>query len=56
MDKDRLIGAGKQVVGSVKQAIGRLIGDTKLQLDGKAQQAEGRLQNVAGGAKDALNR
>lgn len=54
MDKDRIIGAGKQIVGSVKEGFGKLIGDARLQADGKAMQAEGKLRNVVGSAKDAL--
>jgi uncharacterized protein YjbJ (UPF0337 family) len=54
MDKDRLIGAGEQIIGSVKQHLGKLLGDTKLQVDGKAEQAAGRLRNAAGSAKDTL--
>ena len=54
MDKDRLIGAGKQVRGTVKQAVGKLIGDAKLQVDGKAETVEGKAQNAAGSVKDTL--
>jgi uncharacterized protein YjbJ (UPF0337 family) len=54
MDKDRVIGAGKQILGSVKEAVGKLVGDAKLQVDGKAEQIEGQLQNDAGSAKDSL--
>jgi uncharacterized protein YjbJ (UPF0337 family) len=54
MDNDRLIGAGKQILGSAKEFVGRLIGDTKLQLDGKAEQAAGKAQNVVGNVKDTL--
>ena len=56
MDKDRVIGAGRQIAGSVKQAVGELVGDAKLQLDGKAEQIEGKLQNAAGSVKDTLKR
>jgi uncharacterized protein YjbJ (UPF0337 family) len=56
MDKDRVIGAGKQMTGAVKQAVGKLVGDAKLQRDGKAEQVEGKLQNAVGGVKDALKR
>ncbi len=45
---------GKQILGSAKQVVGKLVGDTKLQADGKAEQAEGAIQNTAGGLKDAL--
>jgi uncharacterized protein YjbJ (UPF0337 family) len=37
MNKDRLVGAGKQVVGSAKQIVGKLVGDSKLQVDGKTE-------------------
>ena len=42
MDKDRIIGSGKQIMGSVKEVVGRLIGDAKLQTDGRAEQREER--------------
>jgi len=54
MDKDRIAGAAKTVVGNVKEAIGNLIGDQKTAAEGKADQAAGKLQNAVGGAKDAL--
>lgn len=54
MDKDRIGGSLKQVVGSVKETAGRILGDDKAEADGKAMQAEGRLQNAIGGAKDKV--
>lgn len=54
MDKNRIIGSGKQVKGSIKVAVGKAIGDAKLQVDGKAEQAEGKIQNVVGSIKDSL--
>lgn len=54
MDKDRIIGSGKQIAGVMKEIVGKLVGDAKLQVDGKAEQVEGRLQNAAGSAKDSL--
>ena len=30
MDKDRVVGVAKQVIGSLKQVFGRAVGDTKL--------------------------
>jgi uncharacterized protein YjbJ (UPF0337 family) len=56
MDKDRVIGVGKQMVGAVKQAVGKLVGDGKLQADGKSEQVEGKLQNAVGSVKDTLRR
>jgi uncharacterized protein YjbJ (UPF0337 family) len=54
MDKDRVIGAGKQMLGTAKETIGKLVGDAKLVAEGKAAKVEGRLQNAAGGVKDTL--
>ena len=54
MDKDRIAGAAKQVKGSVKEAIGKITGDAKLQAEGAAEKAAGKVQNTAGGAKDAV--
>ncbi len=51
-----MIGDGKQMVGGAKELLGRFIGDAKLQTDGKAEQAEGKLQNAAGSAKDAVRK
>jgi uncharacterized protein YjbJ (UPF0337 family) len=57
MDKDRVIGAGKQMVGAVKQGVSKLVGDARLQVDGKAEQLDGnKLQNAAGSVKDTLQR
>ena len=52
MDKDRIGGSAKEIKGSVKEAIGKAIGDAKLQSDGKADKVEGKVQNALGGVKD----
>ena len=54
MDKDRIEGAGKKVKGAVKEGVGKATGDAKLQAEGKADKAEGKIQNAVGGVKDAL--
>ena len=54
MDKDRIEGAGNQVKGSIKQAAGKVLGDTKLQAEGTADKLKGKVQNAVGGAKDAI--
>jgi uncharacterized protein YjbJ (UPF0337 family) len=54
MDKDRVDGAAKQMVGNVKEGLGKITGDAKLEADGKAEKAEGKIQNAVGGAKDAI--
>lgn len=54
MDKDRIKGVGDQAKGAVKDATGKVIGDAKLQAEGKADKMKGKLENAVGGAKDAL--
>jgi uncharacterized protein YjbJ (UPF0337 family) len=54
MDKDRIEGSAKQVKGAIKDAAGKVTGDTKLQSEGKADKVEGKIQNAVGGLKDTL--
>jgi uncharacterized protein YjbJ (UPF0337 family) len=54
MDKDRIAGAAKQAKGAIKDAAGKLLGDSKLKAEGKADKVEGKVQNAVGGAKDAV--
>jgi uncharacterized protein YjbJ (UPF0337 family) len=54
MNKDRIAGAAKEIKGSIKQTIGKAVGDTKLQSEGSADKVEGKVQNAIGGLKDAL--
>ena len=54
MDKDRIVGSAKQIKGTVKQVVGKAVGDTKLKAEGDADKIEGQVQNVIGGVKDTL--
>ena len=54
MDEDRVAGAAKRVKGSIKEAIGKLTGDTKTQAEGAAEKAAGSGQGSAGEAKDTV--
>ncbi len=56
MDKDRVEGSLKQAKGNVKEAAGKVTGDTKLQAEGKADKAAGKVQNAVGGLKDQLRK
>ena len=56
MNKDRIEGVAKQIKGSVKEAAGKVLGDSKLVADGKADKVEGKLQNTLGGLKDAVSK
>jgi uncharacterized protein YjbJ (UPF0337 family) len=54
MDKNRIAGSVKEVTGAAKEAVGKVIGDAKLQSDGKAEKAIGKIQNAVGGVNDAV--
>jgi len=53
-DEDRVEGSAKQMKGNLKTGAGKVLGDSKLQAEGKSEKAEGKLQNAIGGIKDAL--
>jgi uncharacterized protein YjbJ (UPF0337 family) len=54
MDKDRIVGSAKELKGAVKQALGKALGDAKLESDGRADKIEGTIQNAVGGIKDTF--
>jgi uncharacterized protein YjbJ (UPF0337 family) len=54
MDKNRVEGSIKEVKGATKEAVGKAIGDAKLQSDGKAEKTVGKVQNAVGGLNDAV--
>jgi uncharacterized protein YjbJ (UPF0337 family) len=56
MDKDRIAGSAKEIKGSVKETIGKAVGDAKLESDGKTDKVAGKVQNAVGGLKDALRK
>lgn len=56
MDKDRIEGSAKVVAGKAKVAVGKVLGDGKMQADGHAQKIEGKVQNTVGGLKDAAKK
>ena len=54
MDKDTVVGSAKVVKGKIKEAVGKAVGDAKLESEGKADKIEGKVQNAVGGLKDAI--
>ena len=54
MDKDRVVGSAKVVKGKIKEAVGKAVGDAKLEARGNADKIEGKVQNAVGGLKDTL--
>lgn len=53
-DHDRIEGAAKNIGGKIKEGVGKVTGDTKMQAEGKVDQVEGKVQNTVGGVKDSL--
>lgn len=51
---DKVKAAGNKVAGSVKDGMGKVTDDPKLQAEGKAQKAKGAAQDVAGTVKGKL--
>jgi uncharacterized protein YjbJ (UPF0337 family) len=54
MDKDRVEGSAHQAKGQVKEVAGKVLGDAKLEGEGKAEKTAGKVQNAVGGIKDAV--
>jgi uncharacterized protein YjbJ (UPF0337 family) len=54
VDKDRIRGSAAQAKGKVKEAVGKAIGDSKLEGEGKADRLKGKVQSAVGGLKDTL--
>ena len=53
--RTEVAGSIKEIKGAAKEAIGKAIGDAKLQSDGKADRAIGKIQNAVGGLNDAVS-
>jgi uncharacterized protein YjbJ (UPF0337 family) len=54
MDKDRIEGVAHQVKGTIKEAIGKVTGDTKTEAEGKVEKTGGQVQNGVGSFKDKV--
>ena len=55
MNEDRVIGNAKNVGGRVEEGLGQATADVKSQLQGKAKQMEGGLQDVYGEVKETAS-
>ena len=54
LDKEHAKGAADKAKGAVKDAVGGLTGDAKLQAEGKMDKAKGAVRTAVGDVKDAL--
>jgi uncharacterized protein YjbJ (UPF0337 family) len=54
MDREHVKGAADNAKGAIKDAGGKIMGDRKLQLEGKFDKAKGAAHDAAGNIKDAF--
>ena len=54
MNSDRIAGAAEQAKGKAETAAGQLTGDTKLRVEGRADEAAGTFRNATGDLEDAV--
>jgi uncharacterized protein YjbJ (UPF0337 family) len=52
VDADRIKGIGHQLKGALKEGLGNITGDPKLEAEGIAERGAGKAQNEAGSARD----
>ena len=51
---DKLKGLANEAAGNIKQSVGKVTGNERLQAEGKAQEVEGKTQRTVGEAKDGV--
>lgn len=56
MDREHVKGAADKAKGAIKDAAGKLTGDTKLQTEGKIEKAKGAAHDAVGDVKDAVRK
>jgi len=53
---DKMEGTAQEAKGAVKQGAGKLVGNQRLQAEGRADKVEGRVQKKVGEVEKVLNR
>jgi uncharacterized protein YjbJ (UPF0337 family) len=53
---DKIKGMANEVVGNIKQGVGKVTGNESLQVKGKIQEKKGEAQQVVGDVKDAVDK
>ena len=56
MDRDRSEGSMKNVKGRMKEGLGKALGDSKMETEGKTDKTGGKIQNTIGGKKHSLRK
>lgn len=54
MDKNRIDGLAKEAKGSIKEAIGKLTGNEKVEVEGKVEKVAGKTQAAASKGIDTV--
>lgn len=54
MDKDRTAGTSKKITGAIKQGVGKLTGNKRLESEGKMERTGGKVQTKVGKTKDKV--
>ncbi|MCC2654174.1 MAG: CsbD-like protein, partial [Microvirga sp.] len=44
------------IKGRMKEGLGKALGDSKMETEGKMDKTEGKIQNTIGGIKDSLRK
>lgn len=53
---DKATGLANQAAGNVKQAVGKAVGNDRLQAEGAGQKAKGKVQKAVGDAKTVVKK
>ncbi|MGA9138304.1 MAG: CsbD family protein [Methylovirgula sp.] len=56
MDNEHLKGAADKAKGAIKDTAGKVMGDKKLQAEGKFDKAKGSAHDAVGDVKDAVRK
>jgi uncharacterized protein YjbJ (UPF0337 family) len=54
MNNEHVKGAAEKGGGKIKEAVGHVIGDRKLEIEGKLDQVKGAVHSAVGDAKDSV--
>ncbi|MDG6250035.1 CsbD family protein [Methanocalculus sp.] len=54
IEKDEIVGKGKQMKGKVREEVGKVTGNNTEQIKGKIEQVEGKVQEEVGKVKRKL--
>jgi uncharacterized protein YjbJ (UPF0337 family) len=56
MSSDKIKGVANEAVGNIKQGIGKILGNEKMQAEGVAQELKGEGQQAMGDAKETVKK